>query len=439
MREVLALSLCHSKTAVPAAMLDDPAALRRVMLRGAFTALDQQMLEPQEALRTAACDRSSTPLPRPATATPRPRRSPGSSMPVQPPGASSPTWSTASACCGRPMLCASAARRSGRAPGYEICVDRHSGRAVMAVRSIDDRFGTLMWVDSRHSVAESNLRVVDLTPDGSLRIAYHCGDFGADGAAQRIAVATAETIADVEADALGSFRPTPGARRSARHDRSRAATRHPGFAKLVVEALERNHPHLAGRTVLVEEPHPTPAVEVADWYRRGRPVAATEPELDGWFEQFARHGLNVEAIDRRAAVRDARVVRLGPGDVVFSPGTAASIVMIPLGPGTRVEPIGGYRSEPLRPWLPVGVTGVVRGAERNASVIAEADVDVLAIPAERYLTDWFQPVRTRRTPHRVATLARRRKQLTSASSAPKPPLSRGFAVGEGGLELRLER
>ena len=65
--------------------------------------------------------------------------------------------------------------------------------------------------------------------------------------------------------------------------------------------------------------------------------------------------------------------------------------MIPLEPGTRVEPIGGYRPEALHPWLPIGVTGVVRGAERNAAVIADADVEVLAIPAERFLADWFRP------------------------------------------------
>ena len=143
---------------------------------------------------------------------------------------------------------------------------------------------------------------------------------------------------------------------------------------------------------MVDEPHPTPAVEVADWYRRGRPVAVDEPELDGWFEQFARHGLNVDGdrpacrAARRTASRDS-----DPARWCSSPGTAASVVVIPLGPGTRVEPIGGYRSEPLHPGCPIGVTGVVRGAERNAAVIAEADVDVLAIPAERYLTDWFQP------------------------------------------------
>ena len=165
----------------------------------------------------------------------------------------------------------------------------------------------------------------------------------------------------------------------------------PGFARLVVDVSRHDHPQLAGRTVLVDEPHPAPPVEAADWYRRGSAVTVDHPDVDGWFEQFARHGLNVDAIDRRAALRDALRVRLRPGEVVLSPGRQRRSCVIPLGPGIHVEPIGGYRPEQLQPWLPIGSTGVVRGAERNAAVIADTEVDVLAIPAERYLADWFKP------------------------------------------------
>ena len=56
LREVLALSLCHSKSAVPAHLLDDPVALRALMIRGAFTSLDRQTAEPREALRTSTFD-----------------------------------------------------------------------------------------------------------------------------------------------------------------------------------------------------------------------------------------------------------------------------------------------------------------------------------------------------------------------------------------------
>ena len=67
-----------------------------------------------------------------------------------------------------------------------------------------------------------------------------------------------------------------------------------------------------------------------------------EPDVDGWFEQLARHGLNVDAIDRRPRCATSCVSAFAAGEVVLAPGTAASVVLIPLGPGTRVEPIGGY-------------------------------------------------------------------------------------------------
>ena len=275
--------------------------------------------------------------------------------------------------------------------GYEVCVDRRTGRAVMAVRSSDERFGAWMWLDSRHSVAEGNLRVVDLTPDGSLRFAFHRGTFSEDGATDRVVRATTETIVDVEADALGSFPRRDGARRSDRLVQIVPPPDDAGFAALVIEALQREHPHLAGRVVSVSEPLPVAAVEVADWQRRASRVAADDPEVGGWFERFSRHGLNVDAVDRRAAMEDVLRVRLRPGERVLTPGTAASVVVIPLGPGIRVEPIGGYRPQDAHPWLPIGSTGVVRAAERNAAVIADAGVDLLAIPAERYLSDWFKP------------------------------------------------
>ena len=264
-----------------------------------------------------------------------------------------------------------------------------------------------MWVDTHHSIAEGNLRVVDLTDEGSLRIAFHRGEFSDDGATERVVTATAATIADIEADVLGSFRPEPGAPRSACLVEVAGPPDNPDFARLVVEVARTRPPAHRGPDGARRRAPSHAEVEVAEWYRRGRALAVDEPGVDECFEQLARHGLNVAGIDRPAALRDVRRSRLRRGEVVLAPGTAASVVVIPLEPGIRVEPIGGYPPEELHPWLPIGVTGVVRGAERNAAVIADADVEVLAIPAERFLADWFRPVHVRRAPTRLASLARR--------------------------------
>ena len=65
---------------------------------------------------------------------------------------------------------------------------------------------------------------------------------------------------------------------------------------------------------------------------------------------------------------------------------------VPTGPGLVVRPEGGYAPSPLHPWIPVGTTGVIRRAERNGAIVAEAEVVVIIIPAERYERAWLRPL-----------------------------------------------
>jgi hypothetical protein len=390
MREVLALTLCHSKSCVPAELLDDPIALRRLMVSATFTALDKQMAAEPRSSSNPDRDPSA---PTPAVARYRDVDREAFAWVIDPrPAVRRFVADVIDAV--RVLRAADALRQRGTmqrtSAGYEICVDHRSGRAVMALRSGDRRFSAWMWLDNRHSIAESNLREVELTRDGSLRVAFHRGHFSERRATELVATSTADMIADVEADVLGSFPRRPGAPRSARLIEI-VAPDDGDLARLVIDAIERDHAHLSGRTVIVEDVHrPLPAEDTA-WSRRATAADLHHFDSEEWFEQLSLHGLHVGNLDRRAALRDALHVRLRPGEVVFSAGTAAAVVLIPLGPGIRVEPVGGYRPEPLRPWLPIGATGVVRGAERNAAVIAEAEVEVLVIPAASYLASWFKP------------------------------------------------
>jgi hypothetical protein len=45
----------------------------------------------------------------------------------------------------------------------------------------------------------------------------------------------------------------------------------------------------------------------------------------------------------------------------------------------------------MKGWFPVGSTGVIRGAARNARVIAGERITVLIIPKEVYLRYWYWP------------------------------------------------
>ena len=227
--------------------------------------------------------------------------------------------------------------------GYEICVDRRSGRAVMADAQcrLPLRCADVGGQPPQHRRGQPPRR----RPDGRGLPAHRVpprrvqrrrsdrtgrdGDRGDDrrhrgGRARQLPARAGRAAIGV---------PRRG-RRSAGQPGLRAARRR--------GARARPPATWPGRTVLVDEPHPTPRSEVADWYRRGRALAVDEPGLDECFEQLARHGLNVAGIDRPAALRDVRRSRLRRGEVVLAAGTAASVVVIPLEPGTRVEPIGGY-------------------------------------------------------------------------------------------------
>ena len=104
--------------------------------------------------------------------------------------------------------------------------------------------------------------------------------------------------------------------------------------------------------------------------------------------RLAASGHRTAAIDPDAAFREARRVELRAGERLIEAGAPSNFVYIPLGEGLGGRPLGGYGGFAVRPWIPVGLTGVIRGAARNAEVFAETDVALLAIPKGAFLEHW---------------------------------------------------
>jgi hypothetical protein len=106
---------------------------------------------------------------------------------------------------------------------------------------------------------------------------------------------------------------------------------------------------------------------------------------------MAAHGANVVGIDRRTAFAEVCLATVEPGEVLVALGSAPAFVYVPTSAGLVVVPGGGYERQPLRPWGPVGTTGVVRRAERNADIVAGQRLDVFMIPGAVYARAWFRP------------------------------------------------
>ena len=56
-----------------------------------------------------------------------------------------------------------------------------------------------------------------------------------------------------------------------------------------------------------------------------------------------------------------------------------------------VHPLGGYEPRLTPAWIPLGNSGVIRGAVRNADVFAQKEVRLLCIPKDVYLKHWYKP------------------------------------------------
>ncbi len=106
---------------------------------------------------------------------------------------------------------------------------------------------------------------------------------------------------------------------------------------------------------------------------------------------MARSGHNVEQIDPTRAFEHVKLVMLKADETLIEAGSPSSFVYIPLGAGLRIMPLGGYEAFRVSAWMPLGITGVIRGAARNATVVADEELTLLMIPKEVYLREWHHP------------------------------------------------
>jgi hypothetical protein len=395
LREMLSLSMAHSKSTVPATLLDDRPGLRRFAQRVVLSDLDAQRARGSrpglndDPELTANTDFYERPLEQSfAWLT--------SGDPAQRGLADDVVDAL------RALRAADALRQRGTAlkttAGYEIFIDAASGQAVFSLRTKDNSEVYLLRGDSPKSAGEANLRMAAVTRNGHLRFAFHRGAYLDADATGYAAECTAVVVGDILEDVLDSFsrQLVPGDLETPAlsSDEIQIQLERPGdaptFADDVARLVVAAHPRLADRVLTVADLEGVPPEERAR-YHAGVSIDPRSDEARSVLEQLEAHGTKVAGIDVEAAFADVRRVRLRAGEVVVSIGSPASFVYVATGPGLRVQPGGGYRAEPVSAWVPVGTTGVIRRAERNAEVTVDQDVEILMIPGECYARVWFRP------------------------------------------------
>jgi hypothetical protein len=391
LREMLALSFAHSKRKVPVDALNDPARLRVIAQRTVATDLHElyrgtQPTEEAESWRAPmlanACLARYTDF-----------------------GADAFAWLTDSdqeleataqdvIDVLRVLRCADALRQRGTvlrtSGGYEVFIDQRTAKALYSLRLGRDRL-FMLEVDDPLSIGEANLAAIELDATCDLRLEFHRGSFSSPAATARAVSGCARTVRDIQADVIGSFTRADASAglkpAAAMRIFFEEALDNPDFTEMVRQEIARHDPATAARIAVVPVLQDATPVERRR-YLAAPPLAWDAAERAACLAHIARAGHPAEQMDAEQAFENVRLITLKEGEVLIEAGAPSAFVYVPLDDGLVVFPLGGYRTVSAAPWLPLGVTGVIRGAERNATVVAERAAHLLAIPRTVYMRFW---------------------------------------------------
>lgn len=398
-RELLSMSIAHSKSKTPVSVLDNPAMLRKHM-QAAISHNLRHLYSQQQTARgkTLPDDFSFTEEP------PQYLEKFYSDFERE-----AFDWLTDQSDEGRNFVnavtdtlralrCADAFRQRGTVErtsgGYEIFASQKTGDCIIALSLSGDRLYLLELTDNPDGAGESNIASSEFTSAGNLRISFHRGAFDNQSSQDRSAYCTAYVINDFLQDTVDSFwraQPLSSVKSSGEIQIQLERTDDdPHFAELVQEQICILNPRFGDQIQIV------PSLRNVSELERSRYLAAKELDWDvhkrlAVLDKISQAGQKIANFDLVEGFKHVRFTELQAGEKLIEAGAPSSFVYFPLGDGLKIIPLGGYQSFSGAAWMPLGTTGVIRGDIRNADIIAEQHVPLLILPKEVYLRYWYVP------------------------------------------------
>ena len=287
--------------------------------------------------------------------------------------------------------------------GYEIFVDRKTANAIYALRN--EKNDQLFLLEGKKSVnaGEANLASSELDAKGNLRVSFHTGAFSDKKIVKKAARNAANTIEDIQADVLQSFEQfsladediylAPSVSHQEVKIQIESTDDNPEFADLVIHNLAEINPSIQHRIEKTVSLQGADLIEVKR-YNEGKDLKEALESIDFkeyFLENLTKANYKFSAKKPIPGLKDIKLIRVSAGDELIRSGSPSGFVYIPLSKGLRVYPLGGYESKSASAWIPIGNTGVIRGSVRNARVIAEKALELICIPKSIYLNYWYQP------------------------------------------------
>ena len=287
--------------------------------------------------------------------------------------------------------------------GYEVFVDQRSANAIFALRSADSNELYLLEGKKPINAGEANLASSEIDYDGNLRVSFHRGRFRNGKVIRKAAYNAAFAINDIQGDTIQSFLrdnqkepkglfPKPRKTFAEIKILIEGVDDNPEFSELVVAELKKLNPVLEKRLKATTSLGGADLIEVERYLGGQRFDHFFAPdEMEGLLRKIASSGLKCDRLKDADAFYGVKVIRVNAGEKLIQSGSVSGFVYIPMTDGLQVFPLGGYDSKAAPAWVPIGNTGVIRGSIRNATVYAESTLELLAIPKEIYLRFWYAP------------------------------------------------
>ena len=288
--------------------------------------------------------------------------------------------------------------------GYEIFSDRKTANAIYALRSDDGKELYLLESKKVINAGEANIASSEIDTFGNLHISFHIGSFDTQEVTNKAAENATVVIDDIQVDTIESFN-RAGLSFSELMTKPKIdytdikilvedTEDNPNFSQLVCESFRKLNPKDAFRIERTFSSQGLDKKEV-DRYIYGEMIDEffERSELDyNVLSKLSNDNNSIMDKDSIPGKEYLKVIHLEAGEVLIKSGSKSGFVYYPMTEGLRIHPMGGYKSTQAVPWLPLGNTGVIRSNIRNADIVSEKPVSLICIPKNTYLEHWYQPI-----------------------------------------------
>lgn len=273
---------------------------------------------------------------------------------------------------------------------YPILLDPMKAKTIYSI-FMESGENILLETDNDINAGEASLKFSGLTNNGDLEFVFFTGKFHSEEISKKIAQKIALMIDDVQLDVIKSFEHEHFKLKEPMKIVLQEPADNFAFADTLREALIERNPELKERIDI--KPDLSLATELErERYSNGINIDNLDANSINYvLINMKRCGLKTDALDKKIIFSKVKQVILKKGEYLFRAYDPPEFAYVCFDSGLIGIPAGGYGNFLITPWIIIGHLGIIANTMRNSSIYATKSLDLLMIPKSVYLKYWYKP------------------------------------------------